>query len=695
MSRYRTTEEIYHYDRFKLLVLLLLLAGLLMLILFSDQLGLEPDVTGLPEPGTDTAMVTPTAEVVVGVPGEVTPEPAMTATAVMATPEVPAVVAMPLLVAPQPGTDLTAGEVIFAGTGEPGQTLRAMVDGQPAGEAPIDGAGNWVLPITLAAGAPQVMLDTLDPAGTVISQNGPYTFNVVAGEAPPDTGEVPPDTGVPVTPGVDANTGTNPLDGRFNLTGTAPAGSIVTVLIDGAPAGQATANEQGEWTLELTPGGGGFTVQIQTTDPAGNVTTTEPVPIPDPDAAPTLELPGLVLPDEATGEPRLVVPGGAFTWNGTGLPNTVVDVIVDGQSVGTVPVNEQGTWTITLDLPPGGYSVQLVTIDPTTGEQLGTSQAVPFVVVNLARPTVDLPEAGWQSGSNTIEGSAAPGATLTVFINGVPVTDVTAGADGRWTATIELPAGESVVDVRLVGEDGGYVFGSEPISVLAVGPEPTVGDILSETGQFNTLLGAAQATGLDGTLASTGPYTLFAPPDRVFSALPPGTLEGWLANPQYLSSLLLHHIVPGEVSSEAAVQAGILTTANGDTLTTSAEGSVVSVDNATVLIADVDASNGVVHVIDQVLLPALAGVQNPVIDTAGVPTFTGPVLTVVGAAQPGYTIALQVNGQSFGQPAVVDPTGFWLVVGDVGKGRYSIVAYMYDPTGTLVGISDPVTLLVR
>lgn len=679
MSRYRTTEEINHYDRFKLLALLLLLVALLGLILFSDQLGLEPDLTGVPGTGTGVVtQATPTAEAVVVVPDETTPEPTS-----------PPIFATPLLIAPQPGTDLTAGETVFAGTGEPGLAVRALVDGQMAGATPIDASGNWVLPITLAPGTPLVMLETVDPSGAVVAQSGPYVFNVIGdGVLPGEGGDI--------VPTVDANSGPNPFTGLFTLMGMAMPGSVVEVMVDGVPAGQTVADIQGNWSIDLMSDGGPMSVQVRFTDPTGVVTITEPVAVEDPSAAAGLDLPGLVLPHPDTGELQLTVPGGPFTWSGLGLPNTTVNVIINGQSAGTVPVNEQGNWTLDLDLPAGDYTIQLVTIDPTTGERLGSTQTVPFVVVNLARPTIEVPAAGWLSGTNEIGGTAAPGSNLTIFVNGNPAAEVTVGADGRWTATVELPTGESVVDVRLVGVDGRVVFGSDPINVLVVGPEPTIGDILVQAGQFNILLAAAQATGVDVTLASGGDYTLFAPPDQAFTSLPAGALDGWLANPQYLTTLLLHHIVNGEVSAETAVQAGTLTTAAGDILTISREGTLVRVDSASILFPDVDASNGVVQVIDQVLLPALPpGVQGPVIDTAGVPTFTGPLLTVVGAAQPGYTILLQLNGQNFGQPAVVDSTGFWLVAQDVTAGRYEIMAYMYDPTNTLVGISDPVTLLVR
>lgn len=692
MSRYRTPEEIYHYDRFKLLVLLLLLAALLGLIVFGD--GLQLGLTNAP--ATDTGQVatapadaTATAAAVVVAPTTVAPTAEAGPTPEITVP----VIATPLLVAPQPGSDLVAGETTFAGTGQPNMLLRLLVDGQDAGETAIDAGGNWSLPVSLVAGTPQIALLTVDANGGTVAQSGPYVFNVAAAGEQPGAGGEP---GGDIATGVDSGTGANPLTGTFTVAGTAPPGSAVVVLVNGATAGTTVADEQGRWSLDVAAPGGPVTVQAQVTDPSGTVTTTEPVTYEDPSGAPSLSMPGLAFPNLETGNMDLTVPSGNFTWTGTGLPNTTVEVIIDGQSMGVAQVDEDGNWTLDLNLPPGGHTVQLVTIDPSTGQPLGTTRTVAFVVVDQARPVVEVPLDGWVSGTNTMSGTAAPGATLTVFVNGAPVADVTAGADGRWSTTIDLPTGSSVIDVRLVGQDGRVVFGSDPLSVLVVGPEPTIGEILSTTGQFNVLLSLAQATGLDATLATGSPYTLFAAPDRAFTSLPAGVLDGWKANPQFASNLLLHQIVPGEVSTAAAVQAGTLTTAVPDTLTISTEGTLVRVDSASVLFPDVDASNGVVHVVDQVLLPNLApGVQGPVIDTAGVATFTGPLLTVVGAAQPGYTINLQVNGQPFGLPATVDSTGFWQVAQDVTPGRYEIMAYMYDPTGIMVAVSDPVTLLVR
>ncbi|MDH3978299.1 MAG: fasciclin domain-containing protein [Gammaproteobacteria bacterium] len=133
------------------------------------------------------------------------------------------------------------------------------------------------------------------------------------------------------------------------------------------------------------------------------------------------------------------------------------------------------------------------------------------------------------------------------------------------------------------------------------------GDIVvvaTEAGSFNTLLAAATAAELVEALQGEGPLTVFAPTDEAFAALPPGTVDNLLLpeNKEQLQAVLLYHIVPGKVMSS-----DLSGTINAETLQGStieivvAEG--VTVNGATVVVADVEASNGVIHVIDAVILP--------------------------------------------------------------------------------------------
>jgi uncharacterized surface protein with fasciclin (FAS1) repeats len=132
------------------------------------------------------------------------------------------------------------------------------------------------------------------------------------------------------------------------------------------------------------------------------------------------------------------------------------------------------------------------------------------------------------------------------------------------------------------------------------------GDIIetaTAAGTFTTLAKAIDAAGLVGTLKGEGPFTVFAPTDEAFAKLPEGTLESLLADKEKLAAILTYHVVPGKISSEDVAQLPMAKTVNGqDVKITTADGKVM-VGNATVTQADVPASNGVIHVIDTVLLP--------------------------------------------------------------------------------------------
>lgn len=131
-------------------------------------------------------------------------------------------------------------------------------------------------------------------------------------------------------------------------------------------------------------------------------------------------------------------------------------------------------------------------------------------------------------------------------------------------------------------------------------------DTAVSAGQFTTLVAAVQAAGLVDTLKGEGPFTVFAPTDAAFAKLPEGTLENLLKpeNKDQLVKILTYHVVPGKVmSSDIAGKMVEATTVEGQDLSIDAMKSGVTVDNATVIQADIEASNGVIHVIDTVVLP--------------------------------------------------------------------------------------------
>jgi uncharacterized surface protein with fasciclin (FAS1) repeats len=134
------------------------------------------------------------------------------------------------------------------------------------------------------------------------------------------------------------------------------------------------------------------------------------------------------------------------------------------------------------------------------------------------------------------------------------------------------------------------------------------GDIVAvaqEAGNFSTLVAAIEAAGLTETLQGEGPFTVFAPTDEAFAKLPEGTLENLLKpeNKDQLVSILTYHVIDGKATSSDAAEISSATTLQGSDLTIATEEGTVKVNDASVVAADVEASNGVIHVIDTVLLP--------------------------------------------------------------------------------------------
>ena len=148
------------------------------------------------------------------------------------------------------------------------------------------------------------------------------------------------------------------------------------------------------------------------------------------------------------------------------------------------------------------------------------------------------------------------------------------------------------------------------ITALAAGNYDTkaksdIVDTAVAAGQFTTLAAALEAADLVSTLKSDGPFTVFAPTDDAFAKLPAGTVETLLKpeNRDQLVAILTYHVVPGKVMAKDVVNISEATTVNGSDIAIKVVDGSVRINVATVVAADVDASNGVIHVIDTVILP--------------------------------------------------------------------------------------------
>ena len=134
--------------------------------------------------------------------------------------------------------------------------------------------------------------------------------------------------------------------------------------------------------------------------------------------------------------------------------------------------------------------------------------------------------------------------------------------------------------------------------------EKDIVDTAIGAGQFTTLVKAVQAAGLVDTLKGPGPFTVFAPTDAAFAKLPAGTLDGLLKNPEKLKAVLTYHVVAGKVMA-ADVKPGMVKTVEGADATITVKGGKVMIDKAHVVKTDIVCSNGVIHVIDAVILPKM------------------------------------------------------------------------------------------
>ena len=141
-------------------------------------------------------------------------------------------------------------------------------------------------------------------------------------------------------------------------------------------------------------------------------------------------------------------------------------------------------------------------------------------------------------------------------------------------------------------------------SAFAGGPKMDIVDTAVGAGTFETLVAAVSAAGLVDTLKSEGPFTVFAPTDEAFAALPDGTVEMLLMpeNKDKLTQILTYHVVPGKVMSGDLTNGMEAATVEGSSVKIMTEGGVM-VDGANVVAADVEATNGVIHVIDAVIMP--------------------------------------------------------------------------------------------
>lgn len=154
---------------------------------------------------------------------------------------------------------------------------------------------------------------------------------------------------------------------------------------------------------------------------------------------------------------------------------------------------------------------------------------------------------------------------------------------------------------QALAQCGGEASTSPPRQVAR--QEQDIVAVATQAGSFKTLLTALKEAGLADALRGEGPFTVFAPTDEAFAKLPPGTLEALLKDKEKLKAILTYHVVAGDVKAQAVLSGAELKTLQGQKLQARSNSGQVSINQAHLVKADVDCSNGVIHIIDTVLLP--------------------------------------------------------------------------------------------
>jgi len=297
----------------------------------------------------------------------------------------------------------------------------------------------------------------------------------------------------------------------------------------------------------------------------GPQATTEPAPQPEPTAMPE----PTPVPTE---EPE--------------MPKTIVDIAAeDGRFTTLVAAVEAAGLAETLS-GEGNFTVFAPTDEAFAALPEGTVEAlladIPALTDILLYHVVD----GKVMASDVVELNTA----MTVQGQYVDITveDGKVMIDDAEVIITDIEASNGVIHV---------------IDSVILPETRSIVDLAVEDGRFNTLVAAVEAAGLAETLSGEGPFTVFAPTDEAFAALPEGTVEALLADVPALTDILLYHVAEGKVMASDIVELDTAMTAQGQYVDILVEDGMVMVDNAQVIITDIGAANGVIHVIDSVILP--------------------------------------------------------------------------------------------
>ena len=306
-----------------------------------------------------------------------------------------------------------------------------------------------------------------------------------------------------------------------------------------------------------------FVVLAMVLAACGTQTTPEPAPEPTPMPEPT-----------------------AFPTEEPEMPKSIVDIAVEDGRFTTLVAAVQAAGLAETLRGEGSFTVFAPTDDAFAALPEGTVEAlladIPALTDILLYHVVD----GKVMASDVVELSNAM--TLQGQYVDIEAEDGKVMIDGAEVIITDIEASNGVIHV---------------IDAVILPETRDIVDIAVEDGRFTTLVAAVQAAGLVDALKGEGPLTVFAPTDEAFAALPEGTVEALLADIPALTDILLYHVAEGKVMASDVVELNNALTLQGQYADIAVEDGKVMIDNAQVIITDIEAANGVIHVIDAVILP--------------------------------------------------------------------------------------------
>ncbi|MBA7773087.1 MULTISPECIES: BapA/Bap/LapF family large adhesin [Enterobacter] len=558
------------------------------------------------------------------------------------------------------------------GTAEPGSTITLKdMNGNVIGTGQTGSDGTFIVSLgTPLTNGEQITATATDAAG-----NTSQGTNVIA----PDTTAPDAATITSITDDIDPQTGTisnggSTNDQRPQLTGTAEAGSTVTIYDGSIAIGSVVVASNGTWTFTPSVNLSESTHQItvQATDAAGNSGPVSPVftltvDITPPDAPSTI-----VLTDD-TGQIRGTITSGVPTdaslpvLAGTGEPGGTITIYDNGVAIGTTTVQPNGTWSVTPDnpLPEGTHSITVSETDA-AGNQSTTSQPITFTVDTT--PPLTPENVVVSADGTTISGNAEPGSTVTIREGGVFIGDTVADGQGNFTLPLNPPKinGENLTAEAT--DTAGNTGPTAPVVAPDITPPQApvivsvVDDVLATTGPVEQSgLTNDRSPTLNGTGEPGSTITFSSDSDIIGMVVVPSSGQ-WSFTPP---SPLLDgtHVLTAIAADAAGNQSG-----PSNTWTINVDGTAPTAPVILQVVDDVSGSTGTIG-------------NNETTNDAS-PTLSG-------TAEANATITLRMDGVDIGT-TVADSGGAWIFTPStpLSEGQHALTAVATDAAGNISGISN-------